>query len=150
MTNKLLSAINSAALILEDAAATAGDAAANGAEGTAPVNACESMAPMLIIYALLFGLLYLFMIRPQQKKRKAEEEMKKNIEVGDDITTIGGICGRVVSIKDDDSIIIETGAEKNKIKFMRWAILQNNTIKEAAQTDDAATKKKGLFSFLKK
>ena len=145
----LLSIINYAAVF---ATASTPAGTASGAEGEAPaqVTCLESMGPMLIIYALLFGLLYLFMIRPQQKKRKAEEEMKKNIEVGDDITTIGGICGRVVSIKDDDALIIETGAEKNKIKIMRWGVLQNNTIKEVAQTEEVAAKKKGLFGFLKK
>lgn len=104
---------------------------------------------MLIIYGILFLLLYLFMIRPQKKKREAEEQMKKNIEIGDEIVTIGGICGRVVSFKDEDALIIETGAEKNKIKIMRWGVLQNNTIKEVAQ-EEGATKKKGLFGFLKK
>lgn len=147
----LLAILNSAAVFVTtaDPAATG---TASGAEGEAVTQASclESMGPMLIIYALLFGLLYLFMIRPQQKKRKAEEEMKKNIEVGDDVTTIGGICGRVVSIKDDDALVIETGAEKNKIKIMRWGVLQNNTIKEVAQTEEAATKKGGLFGFLKK
>lgn len=108
-----------------------------------------SMLVMLLVYGGLFFILWLVLIRPQNKKRKQEEEMRKNVDVGDEITTIGGICGRVVSIKDDDSYIIETGAEKNKIKIMRWSILQNNTIKEAAP-EEAATKKKGLFGFLKK
>ncbi len=128
--------------------------AATGTDATASGSCLGAlcgggMGGILIIYAILFLLLYLFMIRPQKKKREAEEQMKKNVEVGDEITTIGGICGRVVSIKDDDALVIETGAEKNKIKIMRWGVLQNNTIKEVAQEEGAA-KKKGLFGFLKK
>ena len=145
MTTELILKINETVIATADAAATT---SATDAQGSCLGG---GMGGILIIYAALFLLLYLFMIRPQQKKRKAEEEMKKNIEVGDDITTIGGICGRVVSIKDDDALVIETGAEKNKIKIMRWGILQNNTIKEAAQEEEAAAgKKKGLFGFLKK
>ncbi len=146
MTTEILTNLSNLMLTVESASDTT-SSAANGTTG-----GCGSMGSILIIYAVLFGLLYLFMIRPQNKKRKAEEEMKKNIEVGDDITTIGGICGRVVSIKDDDALVIETGAEKNKIKIMRWGVLQNNTIKEAAETEEAAAgkKKKGLFGFLKK
>ncbi len=149
MTTEILLKLSDATV----AAAETADAAA-GAEGAVSASCLGSlcsggMGGILIIYALLFLLLYLFMIRPQKKKREAEEQMKKNIEVGDDITTIGGICGRVVSIKDDDALVIETGAEKNKIKIMRWGVLQNNTIKEVAQEEGAA-KKKGLFGFLKK
>lgn len=145
MTTEILTNLSNLMLTAE----STGDATSSASNGS--TGGCGSMGSILIIYALLFGLLYLFMIRPQNKKRKAEEEMKKNIEVGDDITTIGGICGRVVSIKDDDALVIETGAEKNKIKIMRWGVLQNNTIKEAAQTEEAAAgKKKGLFGFLKK
>ncbi len=147
MTTEILLKLNEVATVgTADAAASA--------ETTASATCLGSlfgggMGGILIIYALLFLLLYLFMIRPQKKKREAEEQMKKNVEVGDDVTTIGGICGRVVSIKDDDALVIETGAEKNKIKIMRWGILQNNTIKEVAQEEGAA-KKKGLFGFLKK
>ena len=145
MTTEILSKLSG--LIME--AGETADAVSSTADTT--TGGCGGMGSILIIYVVLFALLYFFMIRPQNKKRKAEEEMKKNVEVGDDITTIGGICGRVVSIKDDDALVIETGAEKNKIKIMRWGILQNNTIKEAAQTEEAAAgKKKGLFGFLKK
>lgn len=73
------------------------------------------------IYAIVIGGLYLWLYRPQQKKRKQEEEMRNSISIGDEITTIGGIVGRVVSIKNDsDSLVIETASEKLKIK--KWAI----------------------------
>lgn len=83
---------------------------------------------ILIIYVLIFAALYFFMIRPNSKKKKQEEELKKNVNVGDDITTIGGICGKVVAVRDeDDEIIIETGADRLKMRFKKWCIYSNNT-----------------------
>lgn len=78
---------------------------------------------IIIVYVLLFGAMYLFLIRPNSKKRKAEEEMKKNIAIGDDVTTIGGIVGKIVAVKDDeDAYIIETGTDRMKIKIRKWGI----------------------------
>lgn len=83
----------------------------------------------LPVYAAVIGGMYLFLIRPQQKKRKEEEELRKNLQIGDEITTIGGIIGKVISIKDDtDSLVIESGTEKLRIK--KWAIATCNTVKE--------------------
>ncbi len=74
---------------------------------------------------------YFFLIRPQSKKQKEEENMRKNLEIGDEITTIGGIMGRVVSINDDtDSMVIETGADRTKLRFKKWAISSVNTEKD--------------------
>ena len=95
-----------------------------------------NLTTMLIVYGLLFAALYFFMIRPNSKKRKAEEEMRRNISVGDDVTTIGGIVGRIVAVKDDeDAYIIETGADRVKIKFKKWAISTVDTQKEATFSD---------------
>lgn len=95
-----------------------------------------NLTTMLIVYGLLFAALYFFMIRPNSKKRKAEEEMRRNISVGDDVTTIGGIVGRIVAVKDDeDAYIIETGADRVKIKFRKWAISTVDTQKEATLSD---------------
>ncbi len=83
---------------------------------------------IIIIYVLIFAALYFFMIRPNSKKKKQEEELKKNIDIGDDITTIGGICGRVVAVRDEEEeIIIETGADRVKLRFKKWCIYSNNT-----------------------
>lgn len=95
-----------------------------------------NLTMMVVVYGLLFAALYFFMIRPNSKKRKAEEEMRKNIAVGDDVTTIGGIVGRIVAIKDDeDAYIIETGADRVKIKFKKWAISTVDTQKEPTMSD---------------
>lgn len=84
-------------------------------------------------------IMYFLTIRPQKKKQKEEQAMRDNIQVGDEVTTIGGIIGRVVTVKED-SIIIETGADKNKLKFARWSISQNNTANEKLAAEREAAK----------
>lgn len=104
-----------------------------------------SMIGMIAIYAVIIALVYLFLIRPNSKKKKEEAEMRNNLEIGDEITTIGGIVGRVVAIKDDeDALIIETGSDRVKMKFKKWCISSVDTVKETPQS--ATTEKKGLFS----
>ncbi len=79
----------------------------------------------LMMFVGFFGLMYLVMIRPQQKRKKQEDELRRSIAIGDEVITIGGIIGRVVSIKDDtDSIVIETASDKIKVK--KWAIASCN------------------------
>ncbi|MBQ4040437.1 MAG: preprotein translocase subunit YajC [Oscillospiraceae bacterium] len=75
------------------------------------------MAPFIILIVVF----YFMLIRPQRKRDKAENEMRRNLEVGDEVTTRGGLVGRVSNIKDD-IITIETGANKVKISVQRWAI----------------------------
>ena len=95
---------------------------------------------MIWIYLIgMVVLMYFLTIRPQKKKQKEEQAMRDNIQVGDEITTIGGIIGRVVTVKED-SIIIETGADKNKLKFARWSISQNNTANEKLAAEREAAK----------
>ena len=74
-------------------------------------------APLVILIVLFYFLL----IRPQRKRDKAERDMRNSIEVGDEISTIGGFIGRVVSIKDD-VLVIETSNDRTKLKNYRWAI----------------------------
>lgn len=95
---------------------------ASGAQQSSPVT-------MILLMVAMFAIMYFVMIRPQKKQQKKEQEMRDNLQVGDEITTIGGICGRVVTVKED-SLIIETGADRNKMKITRWAIQMNNTAKE--------------------
>ena len=109
----------------------------------------NSMIIMIVIYAAIFAGLYFFLIRPNSKKKKEEAQLRNNLEIGDEITTIGGIVGRVVAIKeDDDSIVIETGSDRNKMKMKKWAISTINTVKETARTN--APEKKGFLSMFKK
>lgn len=78
---------------------------------------------------LVFVFFYFFLIRPQRKKDKETQKMRSNIEVGDEIVTIGGIVGTVVSLRDD-TLVIETGGDRNKIRLQRWAVQVNNTVKD--------------------
>lgn len=104
-------------------------------EGTAATGGAGSMIIMLLVYGAFFLLLYLILFRPQNKKKKKEAEMRKNAQVGDEITTIGGICGRIVAVKDEtDSVIIETGSDKAKMRVKRWAIGSVDTVHEDDQT----------------
>lgn len=80
---------------------------------------------------LMFVVFYFLLIRPQKKREKQVQEMRQAIEVGDEIVTIGGIVGRVVSIKED-TLVVETSAERSKLRLARWAIQQNNTATERA------------------
>ena len=73
---------------------------------------------MLVV---LFAVFYFFIIRPQKKQEKQTNEMRNSIEVGDEITTIGGIIGAVVSIKDE-TMVIETSREHTKIRILRSAV----------------------------
>ena len=73
------------------------------------------------LIAVVIVAFYFFLIRPQNKKQKKEQEMRSSIRVGDEIVTIGGMCGRVIMIKDD-FIVFETGNERAKIRIKKWAI----------------------------
>ena len=95
-----------------------------GAEATG--NMGVQLISSLLIIALPLPVLYLFMIRPQKKKDKQIAKMRNSLIVGDEVTTIGGIVGRVVQIKDD-VITIETGSDKSKIRMQRWAINSKET-----------------------
>ncbi len=94
---------------------------------------------MIIMMAVLFGAMYFFTIRPQKKQQKMEQELRENTQIGDEITTIGGICGRVVAVKDD-TIVIETGSDRVKIKFKKYAIQTNHTANEKIQAEREAAK----------
>lgn len=76
-----------------------------------------SLAPLLILIVLM----YFLMIRPQKKKDKQIQEMRRGLQVGDEIVTIGGICGKIVKTKEE-TIVIQVGADKVKFEMMRWAV----------------------------
>lgn len=90
----------------------------------------ETLVMFLPIVAM-FVLMYFIMIRPQRKKQKEEEKMRNNIQIGDEILTIGGFYGRVVSIKED-ALVIESSSDHTKQKIARWAVQQNLTIHDEA------------------
>lgn len=111
----------------QNTAATLESGAEAAAQGGDMMSMLISVVPMLLV---LVGL-YFVMIRPQNKKRKKEESMKKSAEVGDEITTIGGISGRIIAVKDDiNSVVIETGSDRSRLQVKRWAIGSVDTVHE--------------------
>ena len=117
----------------------------------APQNmSLQSMLPMILLWGGIIVVMYFFLIRPNSKKKKEEAEMRNSLDIGDEITTIGGIMGRVVAIKDDeDAIIIETGSDRVKMKFKKWCISSVDTVKETPKKEEK-TEKKSFFSRAKK
>lgn len=80
-----------------------------------------SMWATLLPLVLLLVIMYFLLIRPQKKREKQVNEMRSNVRVGDEIITIGGICGKVVKTKEE-SLVIQVGADKVKFEIMRWSV----------------------------
>ena len=95
------------------------DAAASGSTAATPSTADMWTMPILLV--VFIGAMYFFMIRPQKKQEKKMADMRNNLMIGDEVTTNGGILGRVVHVKDD-VVTIETGSDRIKIKVRKWAI----------------------------
>ena len=95
----------------------------------------EQWSGMIMIVAML-AILYFLMIRPENKRKKQAEEMRNSLKKGDQITTIGGIVGRIVMVTDD-TIVIETSDDRVRMELTKWAVSTNNT-----QQQNAAAYKK--------
>lgn len=91
------------------------DAAAPAASGGFPIP------QEILFFGIMIAALYFFMIRPQKKREKEAASMRSSIAMGDEIITIGGIYGKVVRIKDD-TLFIESSADKTKIQISKWAV----------------------------
>ncbi len=91
----------------------------------------------LIFMVLLFAVMYFILIRPQKKKDKEAKAMQNNLQVGDEIVTIGGIVGMVVQVQED-TVVIETTGNRNKIRLKNWAIQENVTMSENAKREQEA------------
>ena len=76
---------------------------------------------MLLPLVILLAVMYFLLIRPQKKREKEINAMRRGIQVGDEIITIGGICGKIVKTKEE-SLVIQVGADKVKFEIMRWAV----------------------------
>ena len=89
-----------------------------GAASESPWSGLLSMLPMILIFGVL---MYFMLIRPQKKQEKAVNEMRSSLRVGDEISTNGGILGKIVQIKDE-FLIIQTGNDKTKLKIAKWSV----------------------------
>lgn len=105
----------------------------------------------IIMIVVLIAIFYFLMIRPESKKKKAAEEMRSKMKVGDQITTIGGIVGTVCAVKEE-TFVIETGADRVRVEFKKWALSVNDTqtAERNAANQAAAGERKGLFGKKKK
>ena len=84
------------------------------------------------LIVVMFVALYFFMIRPQKKQERQINDMRNNLQVGDEITTIGGIIGKIVSIKEE-TVMIETGHDRTKIRILKTAVRNVDVKAEDAQ-----------------
>lgn len=92
------------------------------------------MGSMLITLVLMLAVFYFMLIRPENKRKKEAEQMRSAVKTGDKITTIGGITGTVVNVKDD-KFVIETGADQVRIEFAKWALSTNDSAAAAAKEE---------------
>lgn len=110
----------------------------------ATMNPTGGMTSTVIMLVSMVAIFYFMLIRPENKRKKEAEQTRNSIKVGDQITTIGGIVGTVVNVKDD-KFVIETSADQVRIEFSKWAISTNDTAtaaaKEKAQKEQEAKAK---------
>ena len=102
---------------------TATDAAATG-----------GMMSTIIMMVAMLGIFYFMLVRPENKRKKEAEEMRSSLRKGDKITTIGGIVGTIVDVKENN-IVIETSADQVRIELAKWAVSSNETAAENAKAE---------------
>ena len=96
------------------------------------------MGGLLLPLLMVIAVFYFMLIRPENKRKKEAEQLRNSLKEGDQITTIGGIVGTVVNVKED-KFVIETSADRVRIEFAKWALSTNETAAAAAK--EAAAKK---------
>lgn len=103
----------------------------------------ESLYSIIMLIAV-FGIMYFIMIRPENKRKKAAEEMRNNLALGDEIVTIGGMTGKIVQVTEE-TVTFETGEDRVRIQIKKWAIQTNERAeakaREAAEERKNAKKK---------
>ena len=104
---------------------------------TADASMAAGGSSMIVMLVLMFAVFYFLIIRPENKKKKKTEQMRNSLSLGDEITTIGGIIGKIVQITED-TITFETGEDRVRLQVKKWAI--STTAKREAE--EAAGKKK--------
>ncbi|MGM9522276.1 MAG: preprotein translocase subunit YajC [Oscillospiraceae bacterium] len=132
-TLKRISAVAFCVVILITALSgcvTTGDGSATTDDGS-PTN--MSSYTLIIYLVVIVAVFYFFMIRPEKKKRKKAEEMRNSLSIGDNVTTIGGMVGKIVNISDD-FITFETGEDRVRIKIAKWGI--SSTGKDAEEPEE--------------
>ena len=106
---------------------------------TADATATGGGMSMIIMLVLMFAIFYFLIIRPENKRKKKTEEMRGSLSIGDEITTIGGIVGKIVQVTED-TITFETGEDRVRIQTKKWAV--STTAKMEAAEAEAKNKKR--------
>ncbi|MDO5001788.1 MAG: preprotein translocase subunit YajC [Eubacteriales bacterium] len=88
---------------------------------TSTATAAVGGASTIIMLVLMFAIFYFLIIRPENKKKKKADEMRSSLSVGDEITTIGGMIGKIVQVTED-TITFETGEDRVRIQTKKWAV----------------------------
>ena len=101
---------------------------------TTTPNAMGGMGSTMIMLIMMIGVFYFMLIRPENKRKKEAEEMRSSVKKGDKVTTIGGIVGTVVDVKENN-IVIETSADQVRIELAKWALSSNETAAENAKAE---------------
>ena len=101
---------------------------------TTDAAATGGMMSTVIMMVAMLGIFYFMLIRPENKRKKEAEQLRSAVKKGDKITTIGGIIGTVVDVKENN-IVIETSADQVRIEFAKWAISSNETAAENAKAE---------------
>ena len=86
-----------------------------------------SMWTSIIMMGAVLLVFFFVMIRPQNKKEKEQQKMRNELNIGDEVISIGGIVGRVISIKED-TILVESGTDRVKIRLKKWAVQEVNKL----------------------
>ena len=89
----------------------------------------------IIMMVAMIAVFYFLLVRPENKRKKEAEKMRSAVKSGDEVTTIGGIVGTVVNVKDD-KFVLETGADQVRIEFAKWALSTNETATAAAKEEE--------------
>ena len=97
-------------------------------------GATGGMGSTVLMLVVMVAVFYFMLIRPENKRKKEAENMRSSVKVGDEITTIGGIVGKVVNVKDD-KFVIETSADQVRIELAKWALSTNETASAAAKEE---------------
>ncbi len=101
--------------------------------------AAGGMGGTMIMLLAMMALMYFMLIRPENKRKKEAEQMRSSLKAGDNVTTIGGVTGTVVDVKED-KFVLETGADRVRIEFAKFALSENHTAASRAAAESKKAK----------
>lgn len=100
---------------------------------TGEVSTMQQLLVTFVPLALMLLVFYFFLIRPEKKRAKKMKEMLDNLQVADEVVTTGGIIGRVLKVTED-TVLLETGSDRTRIRILRSSIAENRTVHDEVET----------------